>query len=257
MIAMSVTVVRRERVAVTVAVLIVAAVAWLLVGWLSTGMDGDEERMLTMGMSAPFFLATWAAMMAAMMLPTASPMVDAFMRIQSGRRSAGNAYVPGTVFVLGYLLIWSSAGVIAFVAARVLEDLSMNRDWLMDNGARFGGVLILGAGLYQLSPLKRKCLGQCRTPMAFIVTSWRDGRLGAVRMGLHHGLLCLGCCWLLFAILFPLGIMNLAVMAAITVLVVVEKMLARGELAARLAAAGLLAYGTSVVLFPALLPEMM
>ncbi len=246
----------RQRTTIVVLLLLVAVSGWLAVAWQSTGMD-DEERMLTMGMGFPLFLGTWSLMMAAMMLPAASPMVDAFVRIQSNRRATGNAYVSPIAFVAGYLLVWCSIGSAAFAVARWLEDAAMDQMWLMDNGARLGGGLIVAAGVYQMSPLKRVCLGKCRTPMSFIATSWRDGSLGAVRMGIEHGAFCLGCCWLLFAILFPLGIMNVAIMAAVTALIFVEKVLPHGVRAATAAGLVLIAYGLVVVAVPDALPSMM
>lgn len=246
----------RPRAAIVAALLVVAAVAWLMLAVQSNETD-EDERMLTMGMGFPLFVGTWSLMMAAMMLPTISPMVDAFVRVQANNRVRGNRFVSPVAFVTGYLLVWCSIGVIAFVLARWLEDLSMDYMWLMDNGARLGGGLIVAAGIYQLSPLKRICLGKCRTPMAFVATSWRDGTLGAVRMGIDHGAFCLGCCWLLFAILFPLGIMNVAIMAAVTVLILAEKVLPYGTRVALIAGVALVAYGLLVVAIPDALPSMM
>jgi predicted metal-binding membrane protein len=245
----------RQRTTIIVLLLLVAGAGWLVVGWQGARMESNE-RMLTMGMGFPAFLGIWSLMMAAMMLPAASPMVDAFVRVQSNRRAAGNAYVSPVIFVAGYLLVWCSTGIAAFVLARWLEDAAMKHMWLMDNGARLGGGLIAAAGIYQLSPLKRTCLGKCRTPMSFVATSWRDGTLGAVRMGIEHGAFCLGCCWLLFAILFPLGIMNIAVMAAVTALILFEKVLPQGFRAAVLAGLALVAYGLLVVAMPDTLPSM-
>lgn len=119
--------------------------------------------------------------------------------------------------------------------------------------ARVGGGLLIATGLYQLSPLKNLCLSKCRSPLGFVLTSWRDGPTGAVRMGLLHGGYCLGCCWLLFAILFPLGIMNIAAMALITVVVVAEKALA-SKPAAVYGAAVPVAYGAVVIAAPRTLP---
>jgi len=128
--------------------------------------------------------------------------------------------------------------------------------WIMDNGARIGGVILVAAGLYQLSPLKRICLSKCRSPFQFILASWREGYSGAFRMGLEHGVYCLGCCWLLFLILFPLGIMNIAVMALVTVLIFAEKAFPIGPRIAQLASLVLIAYGVLVIIMPSLLPTM-
>jgi predicted metal-binding membrane protein len=129
--------------------------------------------------------------------------------------------------------------------------------WVMDSAARIGGGVLVLAGLYQLSPLKDICLSKCRAPMAFVLTSWRDGYRGALRMGLEHGVYCLGCCWLFFVIVFPLGMMNVAVLAAIVVLIFAEKSLPFGQRVTQLAATALLTYGTLVILVPEALPTAM
>src|SRR5262249_51747702 len=121
--------------------------------------------------------------------------------------------------------------------------------------ARIGGTVIILAGIYQLTPFKYLCLSKCRTPITFIITSWRDGAVGALRMGLLHGAYCLGCCWLLFVILFPLGIMNIAAMAVITLIVFAEKTLPWGSVAPRATAAALVVYGAVVIAAPQVLPS--
>ncbi len=160
------------------------------------------------------------------------------------------------VFVAAYLLLWSALGVLAYAAALAAERLADRSPWLMGQAGHVGGLVLVGAGLYQLTPLKRLCLAKCRSPLAFIMQSWRDGTLGAFRMGVEHGLYCAGCCWLLFVILFPLGMLNVAALAAITALIFAEKALPLGP-RARLAPAGaLIAYGSAVLLMPDLLPTM-
>jgi predicted metal-binding membrane protein len=126
----------------------------------------------------------------------------------------------------------------------------------MGNAARLGGLLLLLGGLYQLSPLKNACLAKCRSPLSFILTSWRDGYAGAFAMGLKHGVYCLGCCWLLFAILFPLGLMNIAAMVGLAVLIFAEKSLPFGLAIARVAGAVLITYGGIVIVTSAGLPGM-
>src|SRR5207248_442057 len=147
--------------------------------------------------------------------------------------------------------------VLAYSLAVGIENLAAQSMWLMENAARLGGVVLLVAGLYQLSPLKNICLSKCRTPLQFILSSWRDGYGGSFRMGLEHGAYCLGCCWLLFVILFPLGIMNIAVMALVTVFIFAEKSLPSGRLISQIAGIGLIAYGILVMTLPAALPTMM
>jgi len=247
---------QRERNLILGLLLVLAAAAWAILIWQSQMMD-DEDMGLTMGMNAPLFIAIWAAMMVAIMFPTAAPMILTFARVQTNRRERGRAFVPTWLFVSSYLSLWIASGVLAYVAASLGDSLAEDWMWLMDNASRIGGVVPVLAGIYQLSPLKAACLGKCRTPMSFILGSWHDGHRGAVRMGLEHGVYCFGCCWLLFAILFPLGMMNVAAMALITLLIFAEKSLAIGPIAAKGAAIGLVVCGTVVIAVPAALPSMM
>ena len=129
--------------------------------------------------------------------------------------------------------------------------------WVTANAGRLGGGILIVAGVYQLSPLKHLCLAKCQSPLAFIMTSWRNGYSGAFRMGLEHGVYCLGCCWLLFVILFPLGMMNVAAMAAITLLIFAEKSLPGGRRIGQLSAVALIAYGLLAVFVPQVLPTIM
>lgn len=246
----------RERNLILASLLILATAAWALLAWQSALADG-EQLGLTMGMGAPVFLAIWMAMMVAMMFPTAAPMILMFARVHAGKRQRGQSFVPTWVFVSSYLVVWTLFGVLAYAAAVGAEALTSQSMGLMENAARFGGGVLVLAGLYQLSPLKRSCLSKCRTPLDFILSSWRDGYGGAFRMGLEHGVYCLGCCWLLFVILFPLGVMNVAAMAVITLLIFAEKSLPMGRHIGRAAAVALIAYGALVVLVPAALPTVM
>jgi len=242
---------RREHAAILATLLVLAAAAWALL-LAQSGMGG-----LTMGMGAPLFLAVWVAMMVAMMFPTAAPMILMFDRVAATRRARGRAFVPTWIFVGAYMTIWTLFGVLAYLLALAATSLAERSMALMEHAARIGGGVLIVAGLYQLSPLKQACLTKCRTPLTFIMSAWRDGHGGAVRMGLEHGLYCLGCCWLLFVILFPLGMMNVAAMALITLLIFAEKALPHGPQVGRVAAAALIAYGALVVAMPQLLPTMM
>jgi len=213
---------------------------------------------LTMNMSAALFLGVWIAMMVAMMFPTAAPMILAFARIQGSREAKGQVFVPTWLFIFAYLTLWSAMGMLAFLGASTADSLAEDSAWLLDNAGRIGGAVLIIAGLYQLSPWKNRCLVQCRTPMGFIMTRWKEGRFGAVRMGLEHGAYCLGCCWFLFVILFPLGMMNVAALALVTLLIFAEKALAIGERVARFAAVGLIGYGALVMIaLPGALPTSM
>ncbi len=244
---------RRQRNLILLSLLALAALCWALV-MRQAGMIGGTGP--TMGMTAPLFMAAWVAMMVAMMFPTAAPMILMFATVSAGKRQRGQPFVPTWIFVGSYLAIWVAFGALAYALAVGAEALSGQSMWLIANAARLGGVLLVAAGLYQLSPLKNLCLAKCRSPLSFIMTSWRDGYAGALAMGLKHGAYCLGCCWLLFTILFPLGVMNIALMVALTLLIFAEKSLPFGPIIGRLAGATLIVYGGLVVAVPNALPGM-
>lgn len=244
-----------DRLLILASLLSLASAAWGVLIWQSAAMDDDMS--LTMGLSAPLFIALWVVMMVAIMYPTAAPMIMAFARIHQDRRSRGDAFVPTWVFAGSYLMLWSATGVFAYVLAVAGDELANESGWVMDNAARLGGALLVAGGLYQLTPIKNVCLNKCRTPMSFLLNSWREGTGGAFRMGLEHGAYCLGCCWLLFLILFPLGMMNIAVLALIALLIFAEKVAPLGRKVATAAAIGLVVYGAFVVFTPSALPMAM
>lgn len=246
----------RERYRLLAVLLGLTAAAWVVVVRSATA---DVHAMapglgLTMGMGAGAFVWTWTVMMAGMMLPAAAPMILTFSTMQARKRDAGRPAVPVPLFVSSYLSVWAGFGAVAFVLARGADALAARSGWVMAQWPRIAGGLVVAAGLYQLSPLKDACLGKCRTPFAFLLGHWRDGRVGAFVMGLEHGLYCLGCCWLLFLVLVPLGVMNLLAMAAIALLVIAEKALPMGYGLARVGAVGLVAYGGLVIAVPGTLP---
>jgi predicted metal-binding membrane protein len=245
----------RERHLILGSLLALAAAAWALLLWQRAATDGGMG--LTMGIGAPLFVAIWVVMIVATMFPAAAPIVLTFARVQKEKRQRGQPFVPTYVFVGAYLTVWGVFGVLAYGAAVAAERLADQSMWLMSNAPRFGGGVLMLAGLYQLSPLKRLCLTKCRTPMSFILGSWRDGYGGSFRMGLEHGLYCVGCCWLLMVILFPLGVMNVAAMALVTLLIFAEKSLTAGRQMGRLAALGLIGYGLLAMVVPGALPTMM
>jgi predicted metal-binding membrane protein len=246
----------RERTLILTALLGLSAAGWGLLVWQAATIRAPAMG-LTMGMGGLLFLAIWVAMMIAMMFPSAGSMILMFAAVSAGKRQRVHAFVPTWVFVSGYLLVWTLFGVVAFVIATGADRWAGQSMWVMENAGRLGGLVLVAAGLYQLSPLKNVCLTQCRTPTQFILTSWRDGYSGALRMGIEHGVYCLGCCWLLFVILFPLGMMNIAVLGLLTALIFAEKCLPVGHLASRVAAGALVVYGLVVIMAPTALPTMM
>ncbi len=244
---------QRERYLILGVLLVLATLAWGLLIWQAPLMS-TQARGLTMGMSAVLFMAIWVVMMIAMMFPAAAPMILMFSAVSAGKRRQEQPYVPTWIFVSAYLLVWASFGVVAYVLAVGAGSLAGQSMWLMENAPRIGGAILVIAGLYQLSPLKHLCLSKCRTPWQFLLTCWHDGYAGAFRMGIEHGVFCLGCCWLLFVILFPLGMMNIAVLAAVMVLIFAEKALPIGRHISQLTGVGLIGYGVLVMFFPTALP---
>ena len=158
------------------------------------------------------------------------------------------------MFVGAYLLVWAWAGLAAYAGARVAEIAAVRAALPAATAAQVGGAILIAAGIYELTPLKEVCLSKCRTPIDFIMTSWRDGTAGAPEMGVLHGAYCLGCCWLLFVILFPLGIMNIGAMAAVTLIIIAEKTLPWPRLVPYATAVALVLYGALVTTSPQLLP---
>lgn len=246
----------RERNAILALLVVFAALAWSYLLIARPADDGDAMG-LTMGISAPLFLAMWTVMMAAMMFPASAPMILMFAKVHHSREERGQAFAPTWVFVSAYIMVWLIAGAVAFGAAVTAEAAAREVGWLADNAGRLGGLVLITAGLYQLSPLKRSCVTSCQTPFQFITTSWREGYGGAFRMGIEHGRYCLGCCGLLFVVLFPLGVMNVGAMIALTAFIFAEKSLPIGRYISLLGAAALVSYGAAVLASPSLLPTVM
>jgi predicted metal-binding membrane protein len=233
--------------------LLLAMVAWVATDTRMGGMDaGPGTDPGTLG----FFLVTWVVMMSAMMFPSISPMVLMYARMEAGRREQGKSAPAGATaaFVGGYLITWAAAGLLGYAIFELGRSLSADAfSW--DNGGPYlaGGVLIAAAA-YQLTPLKDACLRKCRSPLMFLLSSWRPGRLGALRMGIEHGAWCVGCCWALMAALFALGVMSLGWMAFIAALIAIEKLVPWYALANRGVAVLLLVLGLGVAFTPASVP---
>ena len=187
-------------------------------------------------------------MMVAMMLPAAASMIFMFASAQARREQ--DVAVPTWIFVAGYILVWAAAGLVVYVLVQIGSELATRL--APPERSRWAplalGVTVAAAGLYQFTPLKRVCLNHCRSPLAFIAQHWRDGRVGALAMGLRHGVYCFGCCWALFAVLVAAGVMSMAWMLLLTLVVFVEKMFPHGRRAAVVTGVSLIAVGTVVAL---------
>lgn len=217
----------RVRRRVGAALVLLTGLSWAYLLFLSARM-GDMRSPFAMPMTttwtaeeAGLMWTMWAVMMAGMMLPSAAPMISAYA-------STANADQPGrsgstTLFIVGYLAIWSGFALAATGAQWVLHDAALVNAMGTSASARLGGALLLTSGLYQFTGVKGRCLRQCRTPFGFLLNEWRPGGRGAVVMGLHHGALCVGCCWALMALLFLLGAMNLWWVALVAAVILLEK----------------------------------
>lgn len=237
----------RDRVTIltSVALLLIAAAAWVSVVRSSVG----DDMVMTMPMPATVgdgvaFVVSWGVMMTAMMLPSALPMISLYGATQ--RRSAGAAPkgVPVAVFTLVYLALWAASGVPVYFAHTLLMTLA---------GSAFAyavAVILLAAGAFQLSPLKQVCLRACRSPLGFLLGHWRAGLRGSLALGWSHAVYCLGCCWALMLVLVAAGAMGLRWVLLIAALVAAEKLLPGGEWFARAAGGALLLLGATVALRP-------
>lgn len=213
--------------------------AWLYVAARTGAIGGSGGPMPATGLAAGFTVSMWVVMMAGMMLPAAAPMVvtfDALSRRQPGHLGRAAA------FVGAYLAVWAAVSVVgagaqlALRAAHLLSAAGAATPYL-------AAALLIAAGLYQLSPLKDACLRRCRTPLGFLLAEWRPGARGAAAMGLRHGVECVLCCWGIMALMFVVGTMDLRWMAALTLLMLVEKTVPAGDRVGRLAGIACVAWG--------------
>lgn len=237
----AVGVARRDRALVLAALVALAVLAWAYTIYLGLGlssmtMAGKMAMPMLMPWSAAdfvFMLIMWAVMMFAMMLPSVTPAVMIYERVCAKRREAGRPFAPTGSFVAGYLLVWVGFSLAATVLNWLLHMGGALSSMMGRVAPTMGGVSLIFAGLFQWTPLKDACLEHCRSPMSFLTAHWREGSLGAARMGFHHGIFCLGCCWMLMVLLFVLGVMNLPWVAVLTIVVQAEKTLPFGRFLSR------------------------
>jgi predicted metal-binding membrane protein len=218
---------------------------------MSTGMNdhsmGGVQSMLHLRTwTATEFglrLGMWAVMMVAMMVPTAVPMTLVYAAVARKARMQDSPVAPTAVFVAGYLAVWGFFSVAATAAQRSLEQWALLSPRMVSASPLLGSALLIGAGLYELTPYKHACLAHCRAPAHFISQHWRGGSAGAFRMGAGLGAYCLGCCWILMGLLFVGGVMNLVWIAAIAIFVLLEKTMPFAATGGRVAGAGLITVG--------------
>jgi predicted metal-binding membrane protein len=263
---------RRDRIVVTTALAIVTLLAWAYVLHLGAQMgissapatsdaSGEMSGMDMSGMdmgaaTAPgfrawaaadfaFIFTMWAVMMVGMMTPSVAPMVLLYALVGRKARMGGKPFAPTGWFFAGYVLVWVVFSTVATICQWLLASMAMLNPMMAAASSTVGGLVLIFAGLYQWTPLKEACLRQCQVPVAFLSShgGFRSDPLGALRLGIDHGIYCLGCCWALMALLFVGGIMNIAWIGGIAMLVLLEKTVPAGRLVPRLSGIMLAAAG--------------
>jgi predicted metal-binding membrane protein len=257
-------VLRRDRLIVASALGLIAAFAWAYVLWLAADMDMDGMDMsgfrmvpAGMGMMAPaaapwtgvefaFVFVMWAVMMIGMMAPSAAPMILMYARVARQEKAAGKPLAATGWFAAGYFLAWAGFSLVATIIQWVLEREALLDASMASANLLLGAIVLIVAGIYQWLPIKSACLIQCQSPFRFLIShgGFRGTSLGCVRLGLLHGTYCVGCCWVLMALLFVVGVMNVLWIALLALLVLLEKLTPWGRWIARTAGAICIAVGT-------------
>jgi predicted metal-binding membrane protein len=237
----------------------VTVAAWVYIGVtahrMATGSGGMSGTSMPPTMDAitgvkpwtatefVLIFAMWAFMMVAMMVPTAVPMTLMYAAVARKAAAQHNPLAPTFVFVTGYITMWAIFSIAATVAQHALDRAALLSPMMVSASGRLGAAILIAAGLYQLTPLKNACLKNCRTPAHFMSRYWRTGTLGAFQMGLRLGEYCVGCCWILMALLFVGGVMNLLWIAAVAIFVLLEKTIPFGDVSGRVAGAAMILFG--------------
>ena len=213
-------------------VAIAAVLALTLLSWAYT----IRASLSMQFMGEEYMFSMWTIMMVAMMTPSVIPMLFTFSRASHSLRAESEAGRATLAFLMGYVVLWLGFGVVAAVVQGALEKFGIVSTMGASTNRALSAILLLSAGSYQFLPLKHRCLAKCRAPLGFLFTEWRDGSGGAFLMGLRHGEYCAGCCWLLMALLFVAGTMNLVWIAALTIAVLMEKIVSSGSISRLLGA---------------------
>jgi predicted metal-binding membrane protein len=231
----------KERIVILNALGVIVLLSWVYLFDMAREMDGTVSdghcaSMAGEPWSVGYFtaiLVMWIIMMVGMMVPSAIPMVLIYASIVRKAAREGSSLAATEIFVAGYVIIWSLFALVATIAQWALDQVALLSPMMTSNSNILGGLLLLTAGAYQLTPLKRTCLQHCRSPIQFLSSRWKTGSLGGFQMGVEHGSFCLGCCWVLMALLFVGGVMNLWWIGGLTLFVLFEKVVPFGAIAGR------------------------
>jgi predicted metal-binding membrane protein len=229
-----------DRAGVLLGLGVIAALSWIYLfyqDWAMSQMDMADmaaPSSSVWGMTdVTLLFVMWVVMMAAMMLPSVTPMVLIFTRVNRQFQAQDKQFVRTWIFVAGYLSAWTGFSLLATLGQWALHAAALMTDMMATTSAILGGGVLIAAGVYQWTPATQVCLAHCRSPLTFLLSGWQSGAWGAYRMGITHGAYCTGCCWLLMALLFAVGVMNLAWIVGLSVFVLLEKTLPRGIWIAR------------------------
>ena len=234
--------------------IIVSFAGWLYMFYMAWAMNNMHLVEMWMPPAAntrtwsgfDFFMLyiMWFTMMIAMMTPTAVPMVMMFTTVNHSKMKKQQPYAPTSLFLTGYLLAWGVFSIMASLAQWFLHEKGILNPMMDSHSNLLSALILICAGLYQFTALKDVCLNHCRSPLGFIMTAWRDGNFGALKMGFHHGVFCVGCCWALMLILFAVGVMNMLWVMLITLFVLLEKVLpVTADLMRKITGVGLVVWG--------------
>jgi len=248
---------KRDRVVIISCLILISLLAWLYIIYLYRQMFHMNMDALLFAMPmTPAWTAIdfillflmWFVMMIAMMTPSVAPLILIFAMVNRKRKEQQNPFVSTGYLFAGYFFIWAAFSLLATSLQWLLQHVYLLTPEMRITSKIFGGSILILAGIFQFTPLKKTCLSYCRTPVDFIHRSWKEGKTGAIRMGIENGIYCVGCCWVLMVLLFVSGIMNLLWVALIALFVLIEKISARIRWLSPVAGAALIIYGMIIIL---------
>ena len=245
---------KRDFLAIVFSLAAMTALSWIYLVSMARDMAGSHSCCLIathLGKwSASYFwmmFLMWAVMMVGMMIPSAAPMILIYAAVARKARGQGTPIASAYAFTAGYIVMWTVFSLVATIAQWQLDQLALLSPMMVTTSPKLGAGLLIAAGIYQWLPVKNNCLKHCRSPFHFISNNWKDGNFGAFLMGISHGAFCIGCCWFLMLLLFVGGVMNIVWIAAITVFVLLEKILPLGDKGGKIS--GVLMMLAGVIMF--------
>jgi len=249
---------KKDRFITIIALVIISALSWLYIIYL-------YRQMAVMNMNAAFFampmtqywtatdfvllFVMWLVMMIAMMTPSVTPLILIFAMVNRKKREAQSPFVHTGYLLAGYFVIWAGFSLLATMLQWVLQQVSLLNAEMKTTSKILGGTILVVAGIFQFTRWKKACLHHCSTPLNFIHRNWKEGKKGALQMGIKNGTYCLGCCWVLMVLLFFSGIMNLLWIALIAIFVLIEKTVPQPKWISSVAGIALIVYGIIVLMY--------